>query len=99
LWNCYDATKADLPKTNNSVEGWHYGFNQLLGAHHPTIWKFINGLQKEQSLNELKVEQYIAGKRIYRDTAEKIKEIVEDYGQRPLLDYLKGIAQNFNLQI
>jgi hypothetical protein len=105
LWNCYDATKADLPKTNNSVEGWHYGFNQLLGAHHPTIWKFINGLQKEQSLNELKVEQYIAGqrppagKRIYRDTAEKIKEIVEDYGQRPLFDYLKGIAQNFNLQI
>jgi hypothetical protein len=40
-----------------------------------------------------------AGKRTYRDTAERIKEIVADYEKRPLLDYLRGIAQNFNLQI
>src|SRR6218665_2468817 len=23
LWNCVDAVHADLPKTNNAVEGWH----------------------------------------------------------------------------
>ncbi len=61
LWNCYEAVKDGIPKTNNSVEGWHRGFSQLLSAHHPNIWKFIKGLKKEQSVNELKVEQYIAG--------------------------------------
>lgn len=37
LWNCYDASLHNIPRTNNSVEGWHRGFSQLLGAHHPTI--------------------------------------------------------------
>ncbi|KAF2879138.1 hypothetical protein ILUMI_27045 [Ignelater luminosus] len=36
LWNCYEATIEDLPKiNNNSVEGWHREFSQLLGASHP----------------------------------------------------------------
>ena len=61
LWNCYDATLNDLPKTNNAVEGWHRGFSQILGAYHPTIWKFIDGLKKEQNSNEMKIEQYISG--------------------------------------
>ncbi len=56
LWNCYTAVTDNLPKANNSVESWHRGFSQLLGAHHPSIWKFIDGLKKEQSLNKLKIE-------------------------------------------
>ncbi|KAF0754665.1 Uncharacterized protein FWK35_00015900 [Aphis craccivora] len=38
LWNQYDATLADLPKTINSVEDWHRVFSSLLDASHPTIW-------------------------------------------------------------
>ena len=26
MWNVYDTVLQDLPKTNNSVEGWHRGF-------------------------------------------------------------------------
>lgn len=105
LWNCYDASLDDLPRTNNSVEGWHRGFSQLLGANHPTIWKFIDGIKKEQSLNEMKLEQYVGGmqpppgKRVYKDTADRIKNIVAEYGLRPLNDYLRGIAHNFSLQL
>src|SRR6218665_2491181 len=78
LWNCVDAVHADLPKTNNAVEGWHRGFSELLGSNHPSILKFISALQKEQSMNEMTMEQYIAGatpalgRRVYRDTAEPI---------------------------
>src|SRR6218665_1634907 len=62
---------------------------QLLGSNHPSIWKFISALQKEQTMNELAMEQYIAGaaptlgRRVYRDTAERIKTIVLDYAHRP----------------
>ena len=62
LWNVHDQVVHDLPRTNNSVEGWHRGFSQLLGAYHPTIWKFIDGLKKEQSMNEMKLEQFLAGR-------------------------------------
>ena len=78
---------------------------KVLGAYHPTIWKFIDGLKKEQSLNELRVEQYIAGqqppasKRIYKESAMRIKAIVNDYTGRPLLDYLRGVAHNFQFHI
>ncbi|CAI6347281.1 unnamed protein product [Macrosiphum euphorbiae] len=101
LWNCYEASLNDLPKTNNAaVEG----FSSLLGANHPSIWKFIEGLQNQQSLNEFQINQYIArlppaqGRRCYRDTALRIKEIVKDYGYRDTSDYLQGIAHNFQFQ-
>ncbi len=47
LWNCYEAAKSGLPRTNNSVEGWHRGFNELVGSSHLSIWKFIDDLKKE----------------------------------------------------
>lgn len=105
IWNCHSASKQGLPKTNNSVEGWHRGFSTLLGVSHPTLWKFIDDLKREQKLNELKIEQYIAGqhppksRKIYRDTAQKIEDLVYDYENRDLIDFLRGIAHNFNLQI
>uniref|UniRef100_T1JFK1 non-specific serine/threonine protein kinase n=1 Tax=Strigamia maritima TaxID=126957 RepID=T1JFK1_STRMM len=55
LWNCYTAVENDLPKTNNLVEGWHRAFSSSIGAQHPTIWKFINGLKHQQGLSELNI--------------------------------------------
>ena len=105
LWNCHEAAKSGLPRTNNSVEGWHRGFNQLLGSSHPTIWKFIEDLHKQQSLNEVIIEQYIAGqhppasRQVYRDTAQRIEDLVKDYENRNILEFLRGIAHNFKLQV
>lgn len=62
LWNCYDGVKDGLPKTNNSVKGWHNEFDSLLAANHPSIWKFSEELQKQQSLNEMKIIQHLAGR-------------------------------------
>ena len=84
-------------KTHNAVEGWHRGFTEILGSYHPTIWEFIEGLKKEQSLNELKLEQYVAGqeppvaKKMYKNSAKRIKTVVEDNRNRPVLEFLRGI--------
>ena len=48
IWSCYDRVEKDLPKTNNSVEGWHRGFMQQVSSHHPSIWKFLSALKREQ---------------------------------------------------
>ncbi|XP_035207656.1 uncharacterized protein LOC118182424 [Stegodyphus dumicola] len=57
------------------------------------------------NLNSIKIEQYIAGhhppvsRKVYRDTSLRIQKIVNDYNDRPILDYLRGIAYNFQLQV
>ena len=53
-------------------------------------------------MNEAKIEQYIAGqrppqgRRRYRDCAERIERIVNDYANRDILDYPRGLAHSYN---
>ena len=32
LWNMYNQTLNDLPRTNNAVEGWHHSFQANVGT-------------------------------------------------------------------
>ena len=102
LWNCFDAAKFCTSKTNNACESWHRSFNELIGASHPTIWKFLKILKGEQARNETILEQYTTGvepprkKKKYKDTALRIQTIVNDFENRLLLDYLRGIAHNLS---
>ncbi|RWS19252.1 uncharacterized protein B4U80_01510, partial [Leptotrombidium deliense] len=104
VWNCYYAALEGLPRTNNSIEGWHRAFQSLISADHPSIWTCIEGFKKDYAINEMKLEQFIGGtsrsptKKVYKDTAERIRNIVSDYDNRDTLVYLRGIAHNFRLQ-
>jgi len=77
----------------------------LLGAHHPTIWKLIDGIKKKQSLTEVKVEQLISGqppppsRKVYRDLTERLRNVMMEYGNLSELDYLRGIAFNIDLNV
>jgi hypothetical protein len=90
--------------TNNSVEGWHNCFNSMLSSLHSSIWIFIDALKKEESLNSFKIEQHIAGieptkKKKYKDSSIKLKQICEDYENRSIADYLRGISYHFQYNI
>lgn len=103
LWNCFESAKICGSKTNNSCEGWHRAFSESIGASHPTIWKFLEILKKEQAKNEAMIEHYVAGgenpprKKKYKETALRIQKIVNDYENRNVTDYLRGIAHNLSL--
>ena len=98
----YSRVLNDLPKTNNSVEAWHRGFEAEVGAHHPNIWRFIKCLQKEQSFNEVRIEQYVAGieseppRKRYRDSAKRLKSLVQIFNQDNIIEYIRGIAHNLS---
>ncbi|KAL4152975.1 hypothetical protein QTP88_000808 [Uroleucon formosanum] len=80
----FDAVIQGSPRTNNAVEGWHRAFNSALGANHVTVWKFINMLKREQSLQEAKMEQRIAGV-----PQQKKRRKYKDLDERNTLDKLK----------
>ena len=102
LWNCFDAAKFCAFKTNNVCEGWHRSFSELFGASYPTIWKFLEIFKGEKERNEAIMEQYTAGaepprkKKKYKDIALRIQTIVNNFENRELLDYQRGIAHNLS---
>lgn len=103
MWNVYQLVLDGLPRTNNSVEGWHRGFEEQVAACHPNIWKFIDSIKKEQSVNEIRIEQFFSGselsnkKKKYRDCDERIKKLVSSYDeQSDIFDYVRGIAHNIS---
>jgi len=48
MWNCFLRIEQDITTINNSVEGWHNCFT--LSGKHPSIWRFIEALRKEESI-------------------------------------------------
>ena len=49
MWNQNTASRSLLPRSTNIAEGWHRGFNSMLGCSNPTIWKFLDCVKAEQS--------------------------------------------------
>ena len=61
IWNTFVATTEGRARTNN-VEGWHRRFSSLLGAHHPSLWKFNDVLKQEQTEHtEFQLNQLMVG--------------------------------------
>ena len=102
MWNMNLRSEEELPKTNNSVEGWHRSFQSNVGSYHPTLWKFITFIQREQALQQVHCIQVLAGhpsqpqRKKYADLNTRILTIVRSYSDRNIMDYLRGIAHNLS---
>ena len=89
-----------LPHTNNDLEGWHTRFSGSFLHHHAHIWKFIDNLKQDSSLNHLKMAQMVDGsaeppqRRIYREINERIRTLVDGYENNNIIDFLRGISYN-----
>lgn len=103
IWNMFHRTYDELPRTNNSVEGWHRGFQSQVASSHPIFWKFLSILQNEESLKRVEIIQNLVGhpplpqRRRYRDCNARILAVVDDYANRERIQYLRAIAHNIAL--
>ena len=100
MWNQNAAGRSFLPRSTNIAEGWHWGFNSMLGCSNPTIWKFLDCVKAEQSLTDMKKKT----KQIMKDRLEqraarwvhydrRIQELVDDYQNYPnKINFLKVIG-------
>ncbi|CAF1311055.1 unnamed protein product [Rotaria sordida] len=60
MWNCFSRLNQQLPRTNNSSEGWHRAIKNS-ARKHPSIYDSIKDLQVEQHANLITGEQLQAG--------------------------------------
>ena len=61
VWNMFHMTNEEMPRTNNSVEGWHRSFSCNTTFNHPTFWKFLDALKREEAITRTKVAQNLGG--------------------------------------
>uniref|UniRef100_A0A0K2SY70 FLYWCH-type domain-containing protein n=1 Tax=Lepeophtheirus salmonis TaxID=72036 RepID=A0A0K2SY70_LEPSM len=101
IWNVCDRLANDLPRTNNSVEGWHNLFNHRLQICHPNIDKLLREIRIEQASTEVIIRQIQNGVAVekthinYEDINQRLKRIFINYKNMDALDYINSIAQNF----
>ncbi|XP_025102456.1 uncharacterized protein LOC112569024 [Pomacea canaliculata] len=99
MWNVYNRVGDNLPRTNNSVEGWHRAFDKRMSVTHPTLGRLVSKLRKEQASTELMMEQLAMGVRMrknkqYEKVNTRLQALVARYAQEDVLDFLKAVAHN-----
>lgn len=104
-WNQHSRVDGNLPRTNNLLEGWHSGIQNSLLGKNPTVWRFLDFLQKEESLQRSIIASIAAGNDSRRERKEdvsrtkRIKTLTERYNEMNRTDFLRGISYNFNIGI
>ena len=100
LWNMFNRTDDKLPRTNNSVEGWHCRFQSYVSSCHSVFWRFLNILRNEESLIRVSIIQHLAvhssppQRQRYLDCNRRIFAIVDDFPICHTLQHLRSIAHN-----
>lgn len=104
-WNNYSRVLLKMPRTNNSVEAWHRSFQANVGSDHPTIWKFIKILKREQHFQEAKIAQYCTQnfsrkqKKKYQKIDQCIFDLATKFPNINILEYLRLIALNIQIVV
>ena len=96
----FNRTDDELPRTNNSVEGWYQSFQGHVSACHPVFWKSLSFFQKEENMTRISIVQHITGhpapppRQRYLDSSQRSLRILDDYPNRQRLQCLRAIAHN-----
>lgn len=97
LWNHHAGAVDGIARTNNSVEGWHYSLQSLFQCHHPTLWSFMQGVQKDIERATATFLHGVTGiehpsKKKYRKLHERVQRAVASYGRAEILIYLRAMS-------
>ena len=96
-WNQPDAAGDGVARINNIYDVWHNSLQSLLQYTHPTLWRFIEGLQndclkqKTNFLHNVTGVQQLAEKK-YLILRDEVLRVASTYGETDVLTYLHAIA-------
>lgn len=105
VWNVRGRLNAGLPRTNNQVEAWHKALQASVLMNHPTFYKLLGVLKREEGLQYLNIQQVLTGENIkisrrkYEAINRRLLTLVENYDIAEQLSFLRGISHNLELNV
>ena len=87
-------------RTNNYSEAGHRKLQAEFTCCHPSLWDFISTMWRSQKLRDVEYTEGEMGRELplnrakYAVLDDRILDIVTDYENRNIIDYLSGIAHN-----
>lgn len=97
FWNVYERTKSNIPRTTNSLEGYHRHLNTFINVKQTSIIPILNELKNEQFVVENKIFMSLVKESATPE--DPVKALIENYKETESIDYLKKIALNFNWKL
>ncbi|CAM4838718.1 unnamed protein product, partial [Rotaria magnacalcarata] len=81
LWNMHQRTINNSMRTNNQAEAWHRRLNSVIQCEHPSLWIFIQSLQKEENYIRCQLVKVNAGQstlqtKKYLDYSKRLKNLL-----------------------
>ena len=100
MWNVLDRVSEGSSRTTNSLESFHHTFNSLLSCQHPSIWKLLDSLQKQQNLTQNIMAKINRGETFRQSSKEqernaRITTLTTNYTRASADALLRGIALNY----
>ena len=83
-WNYFNY---DGPCINNHVEGWHNCFKKKERKAYPSLFEFIEVIQKEQATAKVTIEQLLGGGRV---RAKKRNVVIHEETIKKLMKEFTG---------
>ncbi|XP_076047371.1 uncharacterized protein LOC143028903 [Oratosquilla oratoria] len=105
FWNVHQVTLYGKDRTNNLCEAWNFGFKELVGYDHPTIWKAIDSIRKDQALTTAALLRDSTGepprKRVKRATKarqERVRNLCVDFvsSRKTVEEFLYGVGHSMS---
>lgn len=98
LWNHHDTALGAGFNTTNAAEAWHRVFQAHVQCFHPNLWRFLEVLHREDSLQLHRLGQLEMGERHkpaqkYVKVAERLKALAESYNNRQAITFLRGLPE------
>ncbi|KAL4120968.1 hypothetical protein QTP88_013562 [Uroleucon formosanum] len=97
LWSVFNQ---NIPRTQNTIEAWHRCWECLVGESHIGVYHLIKELQKEQKNTEIMIESIFRGvprphsKKKNEQREVRIQNVIQNQGNVPVMEFLRGIAYN-----
>ncbi len=96
FWSCYQRVINSIPRTTNSLEGWHRQLNSSFNRSHLNLASFVNVLAREEQRIFVKLTQIKFGNYIEVVTSDfkkeyELKVVCENFYEFDLKNFLKLI--------
>ena len=92
IFSIYNNTVNGLPRTQNSIEGWHRSLNARTTSKHQSLFNLFKELQHQQNSCEIKIMQSLYSTNIERERNCEFKNVCVTYNNFYGVEYLLKIA-------